>query len=81
MMLCDWISAALSLIAIALIFIPTEVPSGSVVDNLGKLGQDGKPVPNEWTIRQARRDRLRRFLLLVIAVGGFGVIVLRRLGW
>lgn len=81
MMLCDWISAALSLIAIALIFIPPEIPHGSIMDHLGVLGPDARPVPNKAMISQARRNRLRRFLLLTIAVGGFGVIVLRRLGW
>jgi len=81
MTLGDLVSAALSLVAIAVIFIPPKIPYGSIMEHLGELGPDGKPVPNKWMVRQARRERLRRVLLLAIAVGGFGVIILRRLGW
>jgi ribosomal protein L40E len=81
MMLSDWISAVLSLVAIILLFLKAEIPYGTIMDHLGELGPDGKPVPNRWMVRQARRDRLRRLLLWAITIGGLCVISMRRLEW
>jgi len=76
----DWISAGLSLVAIVLVFIPRQIPYGSVMDHLGELGPDGKPVPNKWMVRQARRDRMLRWALVAVASGGLIKIIMRNLG-
>jgi hypothetical protein len=80
MLLSDWLSLAIALIAVSLLCISPKIPYGNVLDHFGTLDKDGKPVPNPWWLRQTRRDRLRRLLLWTIAVGGIGTLVLRKLG-
>lgn len=79
MMISDWISAGVSFVAIVLIFIPKEIPYGSVMENLGELGPDGKPVPNLWMVRQARRDHLLRWTLVVVASSGLINLIVKAL--
>jgi hypothetical protein len=79
MTLGDWLSAAVSLVAIVLIFIPKEIPYGSVMDHLGELGPDGRPVPNLWMVRQAKRDRMLRWTLVVVASSGLINLIVKAL--
>lgn len=76
----EWISAAVSLVAIVLIFIPEKIKFGSVMDHLGELGPDGKPVPNQWMVRQARRDKMLRWALVAVASSGLINAILKLLG-
>ncbi len=79
MTLGDWISAAVSLVAMVLIFIPKEIPYGSVMDHLGELGPDGKPVPNKWMVRQTRRDRMFKWALVAVASSGLINLIVKAL--
>jgi hypothetical protein len=79
MMISYWISGAVSLVAIVLIFIPNKIHFGSVMDHLGELDKDGKPVPNQWMIRQARRDRMLRWALVAVASGGLINLIVKAL--
>ena len=79
MVLGDWILAAVSLVAIVLIFIPKEIPYGSVMDHLGAVDKDGKAVPNLWMIRQARRDRMLRWTLVLVASSGLINLIVKAL--
>ncbi|MCX6570211.1 MAG: hypothetical protein NT006_02105 [Candidatus Aminicenantes bacterium] len=80
MTLAEWISGAVSLVAIVLIFIPNKIHFGSVMDHLGELDQAGKPVPNQWMVRQARRNRMLRWALVAVASGGLINAILKILG-
>lgn len=66
--------------AITLIFIPTKIPYGNPIGHAGGLDQEGNPVPNQWMVRQARRDRLLRLALLAVAVGRLIDPILKKLG-
>lgn len=79
MMLSDWISAAIAVLAIVLLCLKPRIPYGKPSDHAGELDQDGKPVSNQWMVRQAKRDCLRRFLLWVIAAGSVCALILRKL--
>lgn len=80
MTLVDWISGAVSLIAIVLVFVPKQIPYGAVMDHLGELGPDGKPVPNQWMVRQARRDKMLRWALVAVASSGLINAIFKLLG-
>lgn len=78
-MISYWISGAVSLVAIVLLFIPNKTHFGTIMDHLGELGPDGKPVPNQWMIRQARRDRMLRWALVAVASGGLINLIVKAL--
>ena len=78
-MISYWISGAVSLVAIVLLFIPNKIHFGTIMDHLGELGPDGKPVPNQWMIRQARRDRMLRWALVAVASGGLINLIVKAL--
>jgi len=80
MMISEWISGAVSLVAIVLLFIPNKIHFGTIMDHLGELDQTGKPVPNQWMVRQARRDRMLRWALVAVASGGLINAILKILG-
>ena len=78
MTLAEWISGAVSLVAIVLLFIPNKIQFGTVMDHLGELDQAGKPIPNQWMV--ARRDRMLRWALVAVASGGLINAILKILG-
>ena len=80
MTLAEWISGAVSLVAIVLLFIPNKIQFGTVMDHLGELDQAGKPIPNQWMVRQARKDRTLRWALVAVASGGLINAILKMLG-
>jgi len=90
MILSDWITVVISVMALVVLYLDKKIPKRygghmvkpiKVSEDFARFTKDGKPLPSLWEVRQKRIKSLRRFLLWTIPILLIVVFIFRKLGW